>query len=199
MLTHRCLHTQVGHGAFASLQEAAGHPQTKLAMGKKGPGVAQWLGHRIQPLTLNSPTQPQASADAAMWQASLFLHAFSVLFGIYLLAMRKETSELRQIAFSGAHNESSMQFVPTKWKLKFASLWLHQSSTIRPQHGWPAGAGPALQPSCLAPWSHCLSATTKHKLVVTPWPLVKCSPNILISISKGFQSPISAPPQTQCG
>lgn len=117
MLTHHCLHTQVGHGAFASLQEAAAHPQTKVAMGKKGPAVAQWLGHRIQPLTLSSPIQPQASADAAMRQASLFLHAFFVLVGIYLLAMSKEASELRQIAFSGAQNERSMQFVPTKWKL----------------------------------------------------------------------------------
>lgn len=148
---HPPLPTYTGRPRGLCFPSGGSRTPTKLAMGKKGPAVAQWLGHRIQPLTLNSPTQPQASADAAMWQASLFLHAFSVLFGIYLLAMRKETSELRQIAFSGAHNESSMQFVPTKWKLKFASLWLHQSSTIRPQHGWPAGAGPALQPSCLAP------------------------------------------------
>lgn len=90
-----------------------------------------------------------------------------------------------------------------KMETRFASLWLHQSSTIRPQHGWPAGTGPALQPSCLAPWPHCLSATTKHKLVVIPGPLVKCCPKHPDFHLKGlffffFSNPcISQPPKQQ--
>lgn len=67
----------------------------------------------------------------------------------------------------------------TKWKLDLlphSPCSKHCSLATRPQHGCPARARPALQPSLLASWPPGITMATKHKHSEISWPFVDSPP-----------------------